>query len=62
VLIIEKLVEIFDEEKLKDCINNLRDVLNELCCAIDEGEVSIERLFVSRKLDELIVEYMNLKK
>ena len=53
---------ILHEEKLKTCINTLRDVLNELCCTLDEPESNIEKLNVSCKLDELIVEYMSLKK
>ena len=58
----EETVRILDEEKLKTCIDTLRDVLNEMCCTIDEPEVSMEKLIVSRQLDELIVKYMGLKK
>lgn len=54
--------EILHKEKLENCINNLRDVLNEMCCSLDEGEVNIEKLTVSRQLDTLIVKYMRLKK
>jgi len=49
------------EQKLKACINTLRDVLNEICCTINESEVDIKKLDVSYQLDKLIVEYMNLK-
>ncbi|MBZ9686538.1 aspartyl-phosphate phosphatase Spo0E family protein [Clostridium estertheticum] len=58
----EPIVRNFDENKLETCIDTLRDVLNEMCCTLDEHEMSIEKLIVSRKLDKLIVEYMVLKK
>jgi len=58
----EKIAGNLEKEKLKICINKLRDVLNEICCTIDESEVSKERLIVSRHLDKLIIEYMDLKK
>lgn len=49
-------------EYLKDRINNLRDVLNEICCT-DSGNVAgEEKLKISRNLDELIVEYMKKMK
>ena len=54
--------EVLHKEKLENCINNLRDVLNEMCCLLDEGEVNIEKLNVSRQLDAFIVEYMRLEK
>ena len=43
--------EILHKEKLENCINDLRDVLNEMCCSLDEGEANIEKLTVSRQLD-----------
>lgn len=46
-------------EKLQKCINELRDVLNELCVSSEETETNNEKLIVSQYLDELIVEYMN---
>ena len=58
----ETIVRSLDEDKLKTCIDTLRDVLNEMCCTLDEHEMSIEKLIVSRQLDKLIVEYMILKK
>ncbi|MFT5872313.1 MAG: hypothetical protein ACI8WT_001243 [Clostridium sp.] len=57
----DDLVRILHKEKLKACIDALRDVLNEMCCAIDEPESNIQKLIVSCQLDELIVEYMSLK-
>ena len=51
----KQIVENLDEEKLRTCINKLREVLNEI-------EPSLERLIVSQQLDKLIVEYMYLKK
>lgn len=44
--------------KLQNCINELRDVLNELCVSFEKTEFNNERLMVSQYLDELIVEYM----
>jgi hypothetical protein len=46
-------------EDLKNRINNLRDVLNEICCTDSSTEVEEEKLGISRQLDALIVEYMN---
>lgn len=46
-------------ERLEQCINELRDVLNEICSTLEETVENNERLIVSRLLDELIVEYMN---
>jgi hypothetical protein len=45
-------------ENLTNRINNLREVLNEICCADSNIEMKEERLAVSRSLDKLIVEYM----
>jgi two-component system, cell cycle response regulator len=45
-------------ERLDQQINEVREVLNELCCAVDEGETNAGRLAISQFLDELIVEYM----
>ena len=58
----EKIVGILYEDKLKTCIDTLRQVLNEMCFTLDEHEISIDKLIVSRQLDKLIVEYMVLKK
>ena len=58
----ETIVRITDEDKLKTCIDTLREVLNEMCFTFDNHEMSIENLIVSRQLDDLIVEYMILKR
>ena len=58
----ETIVKSLYEDKLETCIDTLRDVLNEMCYTLDEHEMSIEKLIVSRQLDKLIVEYMVLKK
>jgi hypothetical protein len=47
------------KDHLKNSINNLRDVLNEICCTDSGTEEKKERLDISMKLDKLIVEYMN---
>lgn len=58
----ERLVGTLAEDKLKTCIDTLKEVLNEMCFTLDDHEMSIEKLIVSRQLDKLIVEYMILKK
>lgn len=45
-------------EELNNRINDLRDVLNEICCTDPNTEAQEERLNISRNLDELIVKYM----
>ncbi|MGH4118158.1 aspartyl-phosphate phosphatase Spo0E family protein [Clostridium sp.] len=49
-------------EHLENCINDLRAVLNEICCTDEEAdadiEVDVKKLNISRELDGLIVEYM----
>jgi two-component system, cell cycle response regulator len=45
-------------EKINKNIEELRDILNEICCTITEDEKDKERLKVSEALDELIVQYM----
>ena len=48
-------IDSITEEYLKQRINNLRDVLNEICSTNSDTE---DKLIVSRDLDELIVQYM----
>ncbi|MDP4090168.1 MAG: aspartyl-phosphate phosphatase Spo0E family protein [Bacillota bacterium] len=47
-------------EKLKREINEMREILNEICCAShpNDGRGDSVRLMASKFLDELIVEYM----
>lgn len=45
-------------DELDKYIDDLRDVLNEICVTIDETDGANEKLIVSQFLDELIVEYM----
>jgi len=45
-------------EELNKRINELRDILNEICCTAQNDEIQEERLTASRNLDILIVEYM----
>ena len=47
------------EEDILVSINTLREVLNEMCYTMDEP--NLERLIVSYQMDQLIVEYMDLK-
>lgn len=58
----EQLIKNLDEDKLKTCIDTLRDILNEMCSTLDDNGMSLEKLIVSRELDKLIVDYMILKK
>ena len=44
--------------RLNEEINELREVLNEVCCTTDPDETYTDRLTISQQLDELIVEYM----
>jgi len=45
-------------EKIRNSIDELRDLLNEICENFDESQQDNERLRISRSLDELIVNYM----
>lgn len=45
-------------EDLSKRIDDLRDILNEICCSEQNTETQEERLITSRNLDELIVKYM----
>lgn len=46
-------------ERLKEQINELREILNEICISSNGTELTKEILIISQSLDELIVEYMN---
>lgn len=48
-----------DKEKLENQIEELRDVLNEICTSTEDPEQLKKRLRVSEQMDQLIVEYMN---
>jgi hypothetical protein len=56
----QEIFEFSHRQKLETSIDKLRDILNEICCKIDEREV--EKLCISQQLDILIVEYMGLEK
>ena len=58
----EKFIIISNEQTLKTDINALRSILNELCCENTGSQMSTETLMVSRQLDDLILEYILLKK
>jgi len=49
-----------DKEKLKNYIDELREVLNEICVTDKDTEGIKKRLLVSEHLDKIIVEYMNM--
>ncbi|MFL0248523.1 Spo0E family sporulation regulatory protein-aspartic acid phosphatase [Candidatus Clostridium stratigraminis] len=44
--------------RLNEGIEELREVLNEICSTVEENEKDKKRLDISKTLDELIVEYM----
>jgi len=44
--------------KLNIQINEVREILNEICCTVDTTKAVNDRLTISQYLDELIVEYM----
>jgi two-component system cell cycle response regulator len=52
------LMDNIEIDKLKDRINEVRDILNQICCTLDGNEGKEYLLKVSEELDELIVEYM----
>jgi NTP pyrophosphatase (non-canonical NTP hydrolase) len=54
-----EIIENIDKEELKKNIEELRDVLNEICLTAETSEELKERLSVSESLDKLIVKYMN---
>ncbi|WP_297422020.1 GGDEF domain-containing protein [Clostridium sp.] len=51
----EKTIKI---SELNRHINEVREVLNEVCCTINTNETINDRLVISQYLDELIVRYM----
>lgn len=57
----KEIKEHIGEEELRKDIEELRDVLNEICATDEDAEQLKERLSVSRQLDKLIVKYMNKK-
>jgi len=48
-----------DKDELKKQIDELRDVLNEICATAQDSEGLEKRLLVSQHLDQIIVQYMN---
>ena len=49
-----------EKEEIERNIDELRDALNESCATIEETKELKKRLILSRQLDELIVQYMNI--
>lgn len=49
----------FRLDRLKDQIDELREILNAICAASDGDEARDDVLMISQCLDGLIVEYMN---
>jgi len=46
--------------ELSKLITKLKIILDELCDTVEDIENSKERLIISKCLDELIIEYMNI--
>lgn len=44
--------------KLNRQINEVREILNEVCCTVNIAEAVDDRLIISQYLDDLIVKYM----
>ncbi|MDT8717854.1 hypothetical protein IAI10_14390 [Clostridium sp. 19966] len=51
-----------DMENLNKRIDEAREILNGVCDADYDGSLYTKRLYISKCLDILIVEYMRLKK
>lgn len=51
--------EEIDKEEIKKNINELRDILNEICLTQEDTKEVEKRLILSQQLDKLIVQYMN---
>ena len=47
-----------DKDELKKYIDELRDVLNEICATTENSKGLEKRLLVSQHLDQIIVQYM----
>jgi len=58
---LEEFFRFFFKQELESSIDALRDILNDMCCTIDESDFNIEMLDVSQQLDKVIVEYMGLE-
>lgn len=56
----EEIVRNLNYDKLRTCINKMSVVANKICYAIDEMEPSFDRLILSRQLDELMIEYLDI--
>ena len=50
--------ENLDKDELKKYIDELRDVLNEICATNENSKELEKRLLISKQLDQVIVEYM----
>lgn len=44
--------------RISNKIDELREILNDICITLEENESSSLKLMISKHLDELIVEYM----
>lgn len=51
--------EDIDKDELKKQIEELREVLNEICVTAEDTDGLKKRLLVSEHLDQIIVQYMN---
>ena len=52
------IIDNIEIDKLKNRINEVRDILNQTCSTFDGNEGKEYLLKISEELDELIVEYM----
>lgn len=51
-----------DKNGIKRDMEELREVLNEICATEEGNQTSKKRLVVSQQLDQLIIAYMNKDK
>ncbi len=54
----EKIINDVYKDQLKNDIEQLRDILNEICIIHEKLEDDEQTLIVSQQLDKLIVKYM----
>jgi hypothetical protein len=57
----KKIIDYIDKEKLKNSIDELRDVLNKICVTVEDSDALKSRLAISQLMDQLIVKYMTQK-
>jgi hypothetical protein len=57
----ERLIDYMNKEQLRNDIEELRDILNEICLKHEQIQDEEQTLIVSQQLDKLILKYMTYK-